>query len=382
VKIVKTGRNSRIYTDGLVVTDKIPVGNYKICFHPMMGFYLEDADEFTMKEKQYGKHPSKINKILNMYKNSERSAGIILSGKKGMGKSMFAQLISTTFANTYDMPTIFVSDAFPGVVDFIESIKQDAIYLFDEFEKEFDSGEGHAQRGEQKPNNVNKETQEKLLGLFDGISQQKRLYVVTVNDIRKVNQYMINRPGRFHYHFQFNFPSSEEIQLYLKDKLLPAYQDQAVIVQRFSNRFDLNYDSLRAIAFELNLGNKFLETMEDLNISSSENESSRYDIEIHHSNGVVAKMDENINLMTSSTTLRYYTPNSEYICIEFSPLEVNIQNKSFFIAEAGQVAFNVDYSEDNQMFTEESEITIQKIVFKKRDFGRASFGKELEGLLA
>jgi hypothetical protein len=380
MKIVKTGIKSRIYADDLKTYDELPVGNYKICFHPMMGFYLEDVDAFVMNEKQYGKHPLKIDKIVNMYRNMQRSAGVILSGKKGMGKSMFAQLISTTFAETYEMPTILVSDAFLGVVDFIESIKQDAIYLFDEFEKEFDSGEGHAQRGENKPNN-NKETQEKLLGLFDGISQQKRLYVVTVNDIRKVNQYMINRPGRFHYHFQFNFPSPEEIQLYLKDKLNVEFQDQISIVQRLSNRFDLNYDSLRAIAFELNLGNKFLETIEDLNISSTETETNKYDIEIHHSNGVVAKMDENINLMSSLSVLRYNTPNSDYMCIQFSPLEIEIQSKTTFTAEAEQVAFNVIYGDDNQVFTDESEITVQKIVFKLRTFGRAAYGKELEGLL-
>jgi hypothetical protein len=368
MKIVKTGTVSRIFSDDLQTFDNIPVGNYKVCFGLMTGFYLEDADSFKLNEKPYGKHPLKITKVIKLYENIERSAGVILSGKKGMGKSMFARLLSASFAETHDMPTIIVTEAYPGIVDFIESIKQECVVLFDEFEKVFDNSE-------------KKESQDKLLSLFDGISQTKRLYVVTVNEIRKVNQYMINRPGRFHYHLQFNFPSAEEIELYLQDKLKPECRHQITLVQRFSNRFDLNYDSLRAIAFELNLGYNFLETMEDLNISSTENDSISYSVTIHHSNGLVVTTEENINLMTSLASIRYNTPSSDYVYIQFSPLEIEIQNKASFTAASEHVSFEVQYSEDNEVLTDASGITVDKIVFTKRDLGRPQYGKELEAYL-
>ncbi|MCY9737522.1 AAA family ATPase [Paenibacillus alvei] len=368
MKIVKTGDITRIFPDDLQTFDQIPVGNYKVCFNPMAGFYLEDSDSFNMDEKPYGKHPLKIAKTITLYNSVERSVGVLLSGKKGMGKSMFARLLSANFAETHKMPTIIVTEAYQGIVDFIESIKQECVIMFDEFEKVFDNSE-------------KKEHQDKLLSLFDGVSQTKRLYVVTVNEIRKVNQYMINRPGRFHYHLQFNYPSTEEIELYLKDKLKPEYHQQIALVQRFSNRFDLNYDSLRAIAFELNLGYSFLETMEDLNISSTENESARYDIAIHHSNGLVVNTYENINLMSSQDSIRYRTPSGDYVYIQFSPLEIEIHDKDSFVADAVCVSMKVEYSEDNETLTDESGITVDKIVFTKQIAGRTQYGKELKDLV-
>ncbi|TVX86022.1 AAA family ATPase [Paenibacillus agilis] len=367
MKIVKTGEITRIFSDDLKTFDKIPVGNYKVCFHPMMGFYLEDADSFKINEKPYGKHPQKIAKVVSLYNNIERSVGVILSGKKGMGKSMFARLLSASFAETHEMPTIIVTEAYQGIVEFIESIKQECIVMFDEFEKVFDNSE-------------KKEHQDKLLSLFDGVSQTKRLYVVTVNEIRRVNQYMINRPGRFHYHLQFNYPSAEEIELYLKDKLKPEYHNQITLVQRFSNRFDLNYDSLRAIAFELNLGYSFLETMEDLNISSTENESVRYDVTIHHSNGLVVTTEESINLMSALTRIGYHT-SGDFASVMFSPLEVEIIDKEVFTAYSENVDFDVRYDNDNEVLTDESEITVDKIVFKKRVVGGAQYGKEFRDLV-
>lgn len=82
MKIVKTGEITRIFSDDLQTFDEIPAGNYKVCFHPMMGFYLEDADSFKVDEKPYGKHPQKIDKVVNLYNNIERSVGVILSGTK------------------------------------------------------------------------------------------------------------------------------------------------------------------------------------------------------------------------------------------------------------------------------------------------------------
>lgn len=373
MKIVKTGEILRIFSDDLETFDKIPVGNYKIGFSPNSGFYLEVMDSFSVNEKPYGKHPQKISKITSLYENVNRSVGVILSGKKGMGKSMFGRLLSVEFAQKHQMPTILVDEAYKGISEFIESIKQECVILFDEFEKIFDNGE-------------KKEHQDKLLSLFDGISQTKRLYVVTVNEIRKVNQYMINRPGRFHYHIQFKYPTHEEISLYLKDKLKPEFHSQIELVQRFSNRFDLNYDSLRAIAFDLNLGYGFIETMEDLNISSSESQSVKYSIEIHHSNGDIAKTYENIDLMSSHVNFGYHISypqrSYEYGNISFSPLEVQINNKESFIVDPHIVDVVINYDSDNETLTVENDIFVEKIVFNKQKLNEnMKYGKEISELI-
>lgn len=60
--------------------------------------------------------------------------------------------------------------------------------------------------------------------------------------------------------------SAEEVETYLKDKLEEKYYDQIPAVVDFSGKIDLNYDCLRSIAFELNLGTPFAEAIKDLNI--------------------------------------------------------------------------------------------------------------------
>ena len=72
---------------------------------------------------------------------------------------------------------------------------------------------------------------------------------------------MINRPGRFHYHFRFDYPTADEIEVYLRDKIDEKYYPEIKEVVNFSYKVKLNYDCLRAIAFELNSGEKFSEAI-------------------------------------------------------------------------------------------------------------------------
>ena len=45
------------------------------------------------------------------------------------------------------------------------------------------------------------------------------MYIVTCNELRGLNDYILNRPGRFHYHFRFEYPTATEIREYMEDKL-------------------------------------------------------------------------------------------------------------------------------------------------------------------
>lgn len=77
---------------------------------------------------------------------------------------------------------------------------------------------------------------------------------------------MINRPGRFHYHFRFAYPSSQEVRQYLEDKVDNKHKEQIDKTVLLSKRMKLNYDYLRAIAFELNTGATLKDALQDLNI--------------------------------------------------------------------------------------------------------------------
>ena len=270
MNIVQSGNVFRIYDDGIATHDFLPTGVYDINFHPMMGFSLSKHPAFVIKEEKiYGDSLKKIDKILRGFEVSVRNFGVILSGPKGVGKSLFARVLSER-ANEMNLPVIIVSSYVPGLASFIGSIEQEVLVLFDEFEKTFAEKEDCA-------------PQEELLSLFDGIDCGKKLFIITCNDVDALNDYYLNRPGRFHYHFRMDVPSPEEIRDYLTDKLKPEYYGCIEKVVNFSCLGRMTYDCLRAIAFELNSGSSFAETLEDLNITRAED--MHCTIEVTRTNG-------------------------------------------------------------------------------------------------
>lgn len=237
MKIVKSGNRYQLFGNDLETFDKLPSKTFNVSFDPMSGYSLVETDSLTVREpKIYGTHSEKQSKIFKSFEQMSRSLGVMMSGDKGIGKSLFTQLLAEN-AIKRGLPVIIVTDNTPSLSTFLLSIKQEVLVLFDEFEKVFD-----------------KEDQMKLLSLFDGLNMSKHLYALTVNNLNDVNEYMLNRTGHIHYHLRFDYPTPEEIQMYLEDKVDKKYHSEIRNVIMFSLRMPLNYDSLCAIAFELNLG--------------------------------------------------------------------------------------------------------------------------------
>jgi hypothetical protein len=189
---------------------------------------------------------------------------------------------------------------------------------------------------------------------------------------------MLGRPGRFHYHFRYDTPSKEEIGLYLADKLEAEFQDQIPKVQNFCTRSPLNYDALRAISEDLNKGYDFLDTIQDINISTEKGVSSRYQLEIHMSNNEVTRESISLNLMNNRASFNFWlNDHSDYIQVEFSPLQIEIHDRSEFIANHEEVTFDVSFGSENDIYTDESGITISKILFKEISYAGPKYGKEV-----
>lgn len=308
MKIINYGKHFEIYADDLKTFDSLPALTYKVNFNMMSGFSLVQSDDFkTTESKIYGNHKEKITKVLKSFDNSERSLGVILSGDKGMGKSLFVQLLAEE-AIKKGMPVVIVSKAYGGVADFIEKIDQEVLVIFDEFEKIFpiDSNE--------------RESQNSMLSLFDGLSQKKRLYAITVNHLHKLSEFMLNRTGRFHYHIRFSYPESHEVEEYLKDKINSEYHGEINKVIMFASRVKLNYDSLRAIAFEINQGYTFAQAIGDLNILSTD--TQRYDIKVTFSNGEVVIIDnERLDMFRENIRMSDYL-NNDWFAVSFKSSEI------------------------------------------------------------
>ena len=251
--IVESGKRYRIFNNAITTYDQLPPKTYRVDYDPETRiFSLLEAHDFEIPEtKIYGQHLDKVKKVLNSMDKMNRNLGVILSGDKGIGKSLFSKCLGLK-ARKKGIPVILVNEYDEGIANFLEEIEQTVMILFDEYDKTFD---------EKKHN-----CQAEMLSLFDGVSAGKKLFVITCNEIQSLSQYLINRPGRFHYHFRFLYPTADEIRDYMEDKLDKQYYDEIENVIAFSVRMNLNYDCLRSIAFELNNGLKFQEAINDLNI--------------------------------------------------------------------------------------------------------------------
>lgn len=310
MKAIKIGSRVEIYNDTVATFDELPPKAYAVRFSKMSGFHLEEHEAIAVnEEKIYGELARKAKKALDAYKRFDRNLGVILSGDKGMGKSLFARLLAVE-AVKQGIAVIVADRYHAGLASYLERIDQRVMLLFDEFDKTFADTE---------------EMQAEMLGLFDGISQGKKLFVITCNEIRNLNDCIINRPGRFHYHFRFDYPSEDEIRSYLTDKLDERHYGEIDMIVGFSRKVDLNYDCLRAIAMEINNGEKFNNAIHDLNILNVLQD--KYNLEVHFKNGRVigaygieidffGQEKKSVNISEDNfheiITVHFYTQDCEY----------------------------------------------------------------------
>lgn len=267
------------------IYNQLPVNVYKIKFSEKTGYSLLTYLDFFGNEnkvKIYGDYINKVDKIINVYTKINKNLGVIFTGPKGLGKTLTSKILCLKLINA-GYPVIVVNTYTSGIIDFIESIKQSCVLLFDEFDKNFpstnnfnglknnyiiyDYGMEFDDDDYIKNSYTNsKDIQQEFLSLFDGLDTGHKLFIITCNSLMNLNKFFINRPGRFHFNIQFNYPTLDNIKEYLNDNILEMYKDQINDILKFSGRINLNYDSLRAIVFEVNLGYKFNEFIQDMNI--------------------------------------------------------------------------------------------------------------------
>ncbi|MDH2391601.1 AAA family ATPase [Streptomyces sp. HNM0663] len=195
--IVASGGEFRLYGDSVQTFADLPVATYTISFSQVAGYSLRQTEPLaSATETVYGSHASRVQRIVTGYSAMDRSLGVILSGDKGMGKSLMLRLLAERMREEHHLPTVLVQHDTPGLAAFLDELGE-VVVVFDEFEKIF--------------SNEDDESQNQFLSLFDGLSTTKRLYVLSVNELHRVNDYMLNRPGRFHYHMRFSYPEPETV---------------------------------------------------------------------------------------------------------------------------------------------------------------------------
>ena len=261
MKILEQGKKRSILSNSIKISDQLEPGVYSLGFGEYEGFYLMKREDFAPQEKIYGKMSGKIPKIFSAFEKKQGNLGVLLSGERGLGKSMFMRELANE-AVKKNIPVICIEEGYCGLSQFISSVEVPVVWLLDEFEKKFLSCEDEDSSEERKNDGQNQ-----FLSILDGTSNSHHLFVATCNRTEKISKYFLNRPGRFYYHFLFKYPCEEEIREFMTDHSKRDISDEINKLISFSKFGGLNYDSLKSISNELNLGFSLEETMEDLNVS-------------------------------------------------------------------------------------------------------------------
>lgn len=234
------------------VSNTLPIGVYELNHNPKTGFYLtRTSDDFLLPEKVYAVESDLIKRMITTFKAVDKNFGVLLQGLKGTGKTVTAKIV----CNELKIPVILVNKAYANMGTFINSIDQDIVMFFDEFEKVYefysyhddDESDLEGEGGGKKPSVSG------LLTLMDGVftSEKKRLFLLTTNK-KYLPDPMLSRPSRIRYIKEFTDLGYEHIMEILNDsvtnkKLIPG------LIKILSELEIITVDIVKAVAEEANI---------------------------------------------------------------------------------------------------------------------------------
>lgn len=228
-----------------VMYKKFPMGVY-LYETSKTGPYLHKIPNLKKPAKVYNNDKDFIEHILYTWRNTNESIGILLKGKKGLGKSFTANLLCASLEQE-----LFVAKVTKelhkndDIISFLNEIEQDHIIYIDEFEKIFTL---HDNAEDQRMN------QKVFLSYLDGgnKSNARRMFIITAND--DVNDFFLNRPSRLRYVRDYSELNTEVIREIIEDRLVN--QDYLEDLTMNLDNATLNIDILISIIDEINLHNK------------------------------------------------------------------------------------------------------------------------------
>lgn len=231
--------------DNIHVEPQLPAGAWTVAYRPPNDDpYLKRVDNYDPTYGPVYGNPKWIaDHVANTFqKLPNQNLGVLLSGHKGLGKSLTIKLIVARLIA--DTPIVFIDQFTPALPDVLAKLPE-AVIVADEFEKMF----------RDKPHGEGMTPQEALLSVMDGTkSSGHRLFLMSINNIFGIDENLICRPGRVRYHFRFGNITEQAVKDYchdnLKESRWPEIPDVIDAVRTASVQ---SLDIVGAIVSEMNL---------------------------------------------------------------------------------------------------------------------------------
>lgn len=231
--------------DGVSVDEFIKKNIWKMV-PTKMGPKLTPLDDFKLSHgKIYGNSQFRANHIVEAFRknDAEHNLGVLLSGGRGLGKTLTTRLVIEQLKDDY--PIIVISEYMNGMADFLSHLKNTVI-LMDEFEK-FMVGNINGDDNEKEQTK-----QETLLSVLDGnTGSSGNLYLLTVNNTHRLDENLISRPGRIRYHYVYNSEDAAVVKAYCLDNLNDKSKIDDVVNVLGSTKY-VSMDIISSFVDELN----------------------------------------------------------------------------------------------------------------------------------
>ena len=176
---------------------------YVMRFNQMTGNIFKQIDPFELLPKYYGidRIQARTKLVINSFKDTNKSMGVLFSGLKGTGKTQLAVKIAVESK----LPILLIDKSlfsmdFDRFVEMLMAAPEPVCVFLDEFEKLY-----------------TKHDQQRLLTLMSGAATKKHLFLLCANDSSKISEYMLDRPERIRYTFDYYGLKAEEIMEVIAD---------------------------------------------------------------------------------------------------------------------------------------------------------------------